>query len=281
MAFLRKNFASGVLASECASEAVTLTMTGGHTLPTNAGTFRLVIWDAVTYPDPADDSNVEIVTAEYSETPNVYNITRAQEDTADVTHAAGSKVSLNYTAGVSEDDIDIDYTDVSGNDENTDVTGAELEELTDGSETTLHSHAGAQSGCSVYRNTSVQSIPNTTYTKVEFNAELFDTLGEFDSTSNFRFTATTAGLYLITSTLRISDMGADDVSYIAIYKNGVATFRGQCNYPTAISHRPSITAVIQLVPTDYIEIYVYHDYGEARDLYYGITESSCTIVKIR
>jgi len=83
---------------------------------------------------------VEIVTAEYSETPNLYNITRAQEDTADVTHTAGSKVSLNYTAGVSEDDIDIDYTDVSGNDGNTDVTGAELEELTDGSETTLHIH---------------------------------------------------------------------------------------------------------------------------------------------
>jgi len=34
-----------------------------------------------------------------------------------------------------------DYDDVSGNDGDTDVTGAELEELTDGSETTLHSHA--------------------------------------------------------------------------------------------------------------------------------------------
>lgn len=35
-----------------------------------------------------------------------------------------------------------DYTEISTNDSNTDVTGAELEELTDGSETTLHSHAG-------------------------------------------------------------------------------------------------------------------------------------------
>ena len=34
-----------------------------------------------------------------------------------------------------------DYDDISTNDANTDVTGAELEELTDGSETTLHSHA--------------------------------------------------------------------------------------------------------------------------------------------
>jgi len=34
-----------------------------------------------------------------------------------------------------------DYTDISGNDAATDVSGAELEELTDGSETVLHSHA--------------------------------------------------------------------------------------------------------------------------------------------
>lgn len=38
---------------------------------------------------------------------------------------------------------DADYTDISANDAATDVTGAELEELTDGSETTLHSHAGS------------------------------------------------------------------------------------------------------------------------------------------
>lgn len=35
---------------------------------------------------------------------------------------------------------DIDYDDISGNDAATDITGAELEELSDGSETTLHDH---------------------------------------------------------------------------------------------------------------------------------------------
>lgn len=108
MAFIRKNFAKGVLASECAQSAATMSLTAGHTLPTDAGTFRIVIWLSSTYSDPSDDPNVEIVTAEYSGTPNIYDITRAQEDTADATHAAGSKVSLNYTAGVSEDDIALD-----------------------------------------------------------------------------------------------------------------------------------------------------------------------------
>ena len=40
-------------------------------------------------------------------------------------------------------DIEADYSVISGNDIATDVTGAELEELTDGSETDLHSHEGA------------------------------------------------------------------------------------------------------------------------------------------
>jgi hypothetical protein len=42
--------------------------------------------------------------------------------------------------------VDIDYSGISANDAATDVTGAELEELTDGSETTLHSHAGGGGG---------------------------------------------------------------------------------------------------------------------------------------
>ena len=40
------------------------------------------------------------------------------------------------------DTTSADYSDISNNDINTDITGAELEELTDGSETTLHDHAG-------------------------------------------------------------------------------------------------------------------------------------------
>jgi len=39
-----------------------------------------------------------------------------------------------------------DYAQISGNDDNTDVTAAELEELSDGSETVLHSHAGEGGG---------------------------------------------------------------------------------------------------------------------------------------
>ena len=104
--FLKENFSFGVLASTLNAAAVTLTVTAGHTLPTASGTFRLVIWDSVSFPNPSDDAGVEIVTGEYSGTPNIYDITRAQESTSDVEHAASEKVGLHYTAGVNVDDLD-------------------------------------------------------------------------------------------------------------------------------------------------------------------------------
>lgn len=51
--------------------------------------------------------------------------------------SGGGDISANRTI-----DVDADYSVISANDANTDVTGSELEELTDGSSTTLHSHAG-------------------------------------------------------------------------------------------------------------------------------------------
>ena len=60
---------------------------------------------------------------------------------------AAHDISVDYVAiakaGYSASS-DLDYDDISTNDSSTDVTGAELEELTDGSETTLHSHPPTQ-----------------------------------------------------------------------------------------------------------------------------------------
>ena len=104
MAFIKKNFSFGTLASTLSAAATQLTMTAGHSLPTTTGEFRLVIWDAVTYPNPSDDSNVEIITGSFN-AGNVYDIIRAEESTSDVEHAAGSKVGLHFTVGVYESDL--------------------------------------------------------------------------------------------------------------------------------------------------------------------------------
>ena len=90
-AFLRKNFARGSLALGINALVTQMTLDAGHTLPTDVGYFRAVIWNMGVYSNPADDPNTEIVEASYSGTPNVYNIVRAQEDTLAVLHATGSE----------------------------------------------------------------------------------------------------------------------------------------------------------------------------------------------
>ncbi len=60
----------------------------------------MIIWDSVTYPNPADDPNLEIVTANYSGSLNVYTISRAQENTVAVSHSSGASCAMTITAGV-------------------------------------------------------------------------------------------------------------------------------------------------------------------------------------
>ncbi|MBE3101081.1 MAG: hypothetical protein IMZ47_02280, partial [Firmicutes bacterium] len=110
MAKLRKNFAKGILAAGINDLVTQVTITAGHTLPTAVGTFPLTIWNNTTYPDPADAlaaGDLEIVTASYSGTPNLYTIVRAQESTVAVAHGAGDRAALHFTAGMSEDDLTV------------------------------------------------------------------------------------------------------------------------------------------------------------------------------
>ena len=75
----------------------------------------------------------------------------------------------------------------------------------------------------VYRSGSAQNVSNATNTKVQYNAELFDTNNCYDNTTNFRFTPTTAGKYYIFHNV---GYGRDTsnvwyAGYVYIYKNGI------------------------------------------------------------
>lgn len=131
MAFLRKNFAKATLDGVLLAGSGTLTVLTGHTLPVIAGQMRLTIWNVSAFPDPADDPDLEIVTAVYSGTSNIYNITRAQENTSDVLHPSGSRIALHYTAGMSDDDI------YDSSDFNSDFAGKDLDDLAAGT-TNVH-----------------------------------------------------------------------------------------------------------------------------------------------
>jgi len=68
---------------------------------------------------------------------------------------------------------------------------------------------------------SAQSINDNTYTKIQFNTEVYDTNNCYDNSSNYRFTPTTAGKYFVYSYV-LMDTSAGNMRQIStrIYKNG-------------------------------------------------------------
>ena len=67
-----------------------------------------------------------------------------------------------------------------------------------------------------------QTITDNTFTKIEFNTEVFDSDGTYDNSSNYRFTPGVAGKSMISTMVRAQG-GSDNTlrkNETAIYKNG-------------------------------------------------------------
>jgi len=110
---------------------------------------------------------------------------------------------------------------------------------------------GATSGpaFAAYR-TSNATISTNTWVKVPWNTEYFDTGSCYDSSTNYRFTPTTAGIYQI----NISHSGNGNVNG-AIYKNGSNYL--QPSYSTTGQYASGSTLISMNGSTDYLEMYVY------------------------
>ena len=107
-----------------------------------------------------------------------------------------------------------------------------------------------------------QTPSNATWTKVNFDTEIFDTDSMYD-TSTYRFTPTVAGKYLINGGVDV-DLGntAFIRAYVAIYKNGSHYFGAihdaNNNYQNEITlHAQAI--VDMNGSTDYVEMYARGD----------------------
>jgi len=100
---------------------------------------------------------------------------------------------------------------------------------------------------------SAQNTTNGT-SKVNLNAEHFDEGSNFDSSTNYRFTAPIAGIYNISGGIRTVNAAA--IRLIAgIYKNGANYLEGVSQ--GADTFTSSVFSVdIKLAANDYIELYV-------------------------
>jgi hypothetical protein len=82
---------------------------------------------------------------------------------------------------------------------------------------------GANTPAFLVRKTNAQSIPNATHTKIQWNTEVFDTDSCFDSTTNFRFTPTTAGKYFFHVSIVLGATTTNTEMLLRITKNGSGT----------------------------------------------------------
>jgi hypothetical protein len=130
-----------------------------------------------------------------------------------------------------------------------------------------------------YRATSSQTISLQTFTKVQFNAESWDTDNCFDSTTNYRFTPNKAGYYSLTTRIGF-DQSPNNLVIIELHKNGVQIDTLQYGSPVnSTDYNKGNNAIAYANgTTDYFEIFVYLsasttrkvDFGEAWTVFTGI-----------
>lgn len=115
---------------------------------------------------------------------------------------------------------------------------------------------GAGPAFYAYRNGAQTGISSGTFTKIQLNAESFDTNSNFDSTTNYRFTPTVAGYYQLSGSASYEGSSTISRYFVTIYKNGTETSRGADIIGTG---NQSVVSTLLFFngSTDYAELYAY------------------------
>ena len=127
------------------------------------------------------------------------------------------------------------------------------------------------------RNNNNQSISNNTSTKIQFDAEVFDSHGYYDHSTNYRFTPQLAGYYYITASIYY--VNVNNVYAIDIKKNGSRYVNCDFRHDFAASRSAFISSLVSFNgSSDYVEIFGYHTTGSSITIgngtQYSITEFS-------
>jgi len=106
-----------------------------------------------------------------------------------------------------------------------------------------------------------QTISQSTWTKVDYDTEIFDTDSMYDQTTNQRFTPTTAGKYMIGAQMLTTMGGKDwDANDLAIYLNGSLYTKSRYQLESCQTQTSgmNVHAIIDFDgSSDYVEIYTW------------------------
>jgi hypothetical protein len=114
-----------------------------------------------------------------------------------------------------------------------------------------------------------QSIPNETFTKGAFNTETWDTDSAYD-TSNYRFTAPSAGKYCFVSQAAIDNLDSGENITTAYYINGTRDDKSYNSQWVSKSTNGfgynNNVYIVNLSASDYVEFFVLHNEGASQNL---------------
>lgn len=231
-----KNFAKVQVSTGYDADDTSIVLETGHGARLPTAPFNVVWWNASDYADPADDPNREIV-----------RVTAITDDTLTVTRAQeGTSGSTKNTAGKT-------YLMIAG----------PTAKLIDDIETALAGAGGALGyGAKAYRNSSTQAVPTSSTTKIQLNAEAWDLAGEYDPTTNFRYTATTEGYYLVTFAVFVAAAVADKFYSVFPVKNGGSgVAQSEVHSSSTSELTVSGAGMVYLDVGDYLELFMFHNAG--------------------
>jgi hypothetical protein len=125
---------------------------------------------------------------------------------------------------------------------------------------------------------SAQTISSGTHTKVQFNSEVFDSAGEYDHSTNYRWSPQTTGRYLVAGFMRLQ--ATTDEVWVQLRKNGstfmtLADTRVDAEWMTG-----GLRILDHTSASDYYEIWVYQGSGGNLTSGTGIEISEFSAFKI-
>ena len=125
-----------------------------------------------------------------------------------------------------------------------------------------------QSRVRAYLANANQVIPSATFTKVQLNAKNYDSQGEFDEITNYRFTAKKAGYYFITGTVYWNTFTDQCRLVVLLYKNG-STGPWNATRASGTSYiQNTVNDIMYLAANDYIELWAWQDSGANVEIRY-------------
>ena len=120
-----------------------------------------------------------------------------------------------------------------------------------------------QSAVSVYLGSN-QDITASTITKLVLDTEVYDVRSEFDSATNYEFTATEAGKYLICAQAQFISLDTNDDLRLMVYVNGSSAIEERTEANNAVQQALQCMNVLDLSVADVVDLRVLNNTGGDR-----------------